>query len=125
MEKQFLKPQTAKTPEIHLNSLTGHFLVAGKSIPENAFEFYKPVFDWIFDYKLTPAQHTELVFKLNYFNSSSTEFILQLIKEMEKLHLDGFSSKVVWMFDREDEDMEEVGRDFQQIVQIEVELLAL
>lgn len=122
MEKQFLKPQTSKTPEIHFNAATGQLQISGKSIPENAYEFYRPIFDWLTAYRRQPASHTELIFRLNYFNSSSTEFILQLIKEVDKLHEAGFLSKVIWVYDEEDEDMEEIGRDFEQMVNVEVEL---
>ncbi len=124
MEKQFLKPQSSKTPEVHFNASTGKLLLTGKSIPENAYEFYKSIFDWLNTYKATPAEHTEMVFRLNYFNSSSTEFILQLIKEIDKLHKEGKSAAVVWMYDEEDEDMEEIGRDFQQMVDVPLELRA-
>jgi hypothetical protein len=122
MEKQFLKPQSSKTPEIHFNASTGQLHLTGKSIPENAYEFYKILFDWLTIYIQSPAAYTEMIFRLSYFNSSSTEFILQLIKEMDKLHAFGKDVKVIWVYDEEDEDMEEVGRDFQQMVSVDVEL---
>jgi len=34
------------TPQIEFDLVTGIFSITGRSLPENAIEFYKPILDW-------------------------------------------------------------------------------
>ncbi len=53
---------------------------------------------------------------MNYFNSSSAKFILDVIVEVHKFHLDGYSIKIDWYFDEGDDDMLETGEDLSDMV---------
>ncbi len=41
---------TAKTPTVEFSSETGVLELKGRSIPENAIDFFKPLVDWLDDY---------------------------------------------------------------------------
>ena len=49
---------TPKTPTIKFDVSEGIFEIKGRSIPENSVEFYKPLIDWLDDYKETPLDKT-------------------------------------------------------------------
>ena len=51
---------TPKTPEVVLDPAAGKILLKGRSIPENSIEFYKPIIDWIDQYKENCLDHTEI-----------------------------------------------------------------
>jgi hypothetical protein len=115
MEKLYLEG-SAKTPEIHFNFDTGVLELRGRSIPENSIEFFKPLNDWLDTYGSTPKQTTQIEVRLEYFNTSSSKCILDLFKRLEKLNGDTTQVLVNWYFEKDDEDMEEAGEDYQAIV---------
>ena len=112
-----------KTPTINLNAETGEMEFSGKSIPENSADLYGPVMDWIDDYIETPGEKTVFVVKLEYFNTSSSKYLLEIFRRFEKLFKTGKKVSVQWYYEQEDEDMQESGDDFRDILRIPVELI--
>lgn len=122
MEKIEIEP-TATTPKVVFRPEDGYFEISGKSLPENSFEFYKPLLDFIEEYTEKPFYTTSLVFKLQYFNTSSTSHFLRMIKKFEKIHSDGKQAQVQWFYDEEDEDMKEAGEDFKVLAKLPIEII--
>ena len=111
-----------KTPTV-LFDITGILEIKGKSIPENSLEFYRPVFEWLDIYSQSPAQKTELKISLEYFNTSSSKCLLDILRRLETINLSGKSNvKVLWFYDADDEDMMEAGEDYQALVKVPFEL---
>jgi len=123
MEKIILEA-TSTTPRIFFDPEAGYFEISGKSLPENSFEFYKPLLDWMEVYSENPVSQSALVFKLEYFNTSSTSHFLRLIKRLEKLYTEGRSAAVQWYYDDEDEDMKEAGEDFKLLSKLPIQILS-
>ena len=105
---------TVETPAIAFDRKTGVFEISGRSIPQNPGGFYGPVMEWIQDYAKNPHHTTRLIFKLEYFNTSSAKQILDMLYAMEKIP----GVTIEWHFDEEDEDMEEAGEEFAELVKI-------
>jgi hypothetical protein len=122
MENIEIEP-TATTPKISFRPTEGYFEISGRSLPENSFEFYKPLLDFIEAYAEKPESDTSLVFKLQYFNTSSTSHFLRMIKKFEKIFSDGKNAKVHWYFDEDDEDMKEAGEDFRVLSKLPIEII--
>ena len=116
---------TNKTPKVFFNALNGKMELAGRSIPENSFQFYEPLLQWIDEYAKSPQDQTSFTFKLDYFNTSSSMYILGILKKLEKMYIDGKNIKVFWYYDAEDEDMLQTGEDLRQIVKIPIEMTEL
>ena len=114
---------TSTTPRIYFDPEKGYFEISGKSLPENSFEFYKPLLDWMEVYSEHPNLSSSLVFKLEYFNTSSTSHFLRLIKKLEKLYDDGREAVVQWYYETEDEDMREAGEDFKLLSKLPIHIL--
>lgn len=114
---------TAKTPEIMLNSQTGEMLISGRSIPEDADEFWSPILKWFYAYASQPATSTRLVINLEYFNITSSKRILYLLYKMSDMSNNGHTVTVDWIYAEEDEDMYEVGKDFSSLVSIPFNIL--
>ena len=70
------------TPKIVLDKNNNRFELSGNSLPEDIIGFYRPVYKWIEEYSKQPNQSTKLVIKLNYFNSSSSKAVLDIINSM-------------------------------------------
>ena len=77
---------TAKTPTVKFNSDQGIIEIKGRSIPENTVEFYKPLVDWLEEYKAGPLPKTTVNIQLEYFNTSSSKCILDVFKKLEAIH---------------------------------------
>lgn len=78
--------QTAKTPQIDLNQLTGDLILSGKSIPENASKVYEPILNWVTKYILKARPITNLRLDLEYFNTVSILWIVKILKLLIRIN---------------------------------------
>jgi hypothetical protein len=108
---------TEDTPKIILDKGNGIFEISGRSLPEDSAEFYRPVLEWIEQYGEGPNPDTEFVFKLEYFNTASSKLILDVLSALEDIK----GMKILWYFHEDDEDMEEAGQEFSELVEIPFE----
>ena len=108
---------TADTPKIILDKENRIFEISGRSLPEDSAEFYRPVIEWINRYSQQPNAVTEFVFKLEYFNTSSSKLILDILSALEEIE----GMKIKWCYPEDDEDMEEAGKEFSELVEIPFE----
>jgi len=121
--ENILRESSAKTPAINFDAKSGVLLLKGRSIPENSIEFYKPLNDWLDLYGEKPLDETTIDMKLEYFNTSSSKCILDLLKRLEKINQAGSKVSVNWYFESEDEDMEEAGEDYQAIIKLPFKMI--
>lgn len=112
-----------KTPLVLFNASTGILRLEGKSIPENSVEFYRPLIEWMEAYAAQPSAKTVLELCLEYFNTSSSKCLLDVFKKLEHLSTSSEVS-ILWYYDIEDEDMREVGEDYQALLQVPITLIA-
>ena len=118
----FFLEATPKTPRLYFSKETGEFEISGRSIPENSIEFYKPVINWLDNYINQPNHHTLLVIKLEYFNTSSSKCLVEILRRLESL-ISQSIVKVKWCYEEEDEDMQESGEDFKEIMKVPIEMV--
>lgn len=123
--KDFLLDATPKTPEIKFEFKSGSFEMTGRSIPENSIEFYEPLLDWVNEYVQNPQDQTVLSIKLEYFNTSSSKCLVEILRKLEKIHQDGHPVEVAWYYEEEDEDMLESGEDFKEIIKVPFTMIVL
>ncbi|MDB2363442.1 DUF1987 domain-containing protein [Flavobacteriales bacterium] len=109
---------TPKTPTVNFDIESGLLELIGRSIPENSIEFYKPVLEGLDQYSGSPKEKTKVNIKLEYFNTSSSKCILDVLKKLEGIHKSGSEVIINWHFEEDDEDMEEAGEDYQAIIQV-------
>jgi hypothetical protein len=108
---------TEDTPKIILDKKNGIFEISGRSLPEDSAEFYRPVLEWIGSYAKEANASTEFVFKLEYFNTASSKLILDVLSALEDIQ----GMKIMWYYHEDDEDMEEAGQEFSELVEIPFE----
>ncbi|NOQ25778.1 MAG: DUF1987 domain-containing protein [Bacteroidales bacterium] len=109
---------TEKIPSICFNSESGKLDIQGRSIPENSIVFYEPLKEWLDLYSANPKQLTEVHFKLEYFNTSSSKSILELLKILAKIYSSGNSVVINWYYEKDDDDMLEVAEDYESILKL-------
>jgi hypothetical protein len=122
MENLFIEG-TLRTPTILLEADKGKIEFSGRSIPENSIEFYRPVVEWVEKYLEEPNERTTILIKLEYFNTSSSKSLYEIFKKFEGVFKSGKNVLVRWFYEQEDEDMQESGEDFRDILKIPFELI--
>jgi hypothetical protein len=110
--------EAQSTPKVVLDKTYGRFEITGNSLPEDVLGFYAPIFNWIEEYIKIPNQHTEIHIKLNYFNSSSSKAILDILTMLEPIINTGRTVEVVWHYLDLDEDMLSTGKEFEEILKV-------
>jgi hypothetical protein len=112
---------TEDTPTILFDKGKGVFEISGRSLPEDAAGFYKPVIEWLEGYKAAPNGNTDFAIKLEYFNTASSKLILDILSKVENIK----GSKVVWYHFSDDEDMKEAGEEFSELVEVPFEFKSM
>jgi hypothetical protein len=114
---------TDDSPEVILDKEGNRFEVSGKSLPEDVVEFYQPVIDWLDIYRKDPNPKTEFSFRLDYFNTASSKLILDILMIFEEMVEEGHGILVRWLSLESDEDMQEAGREYEEMVEVPFEHL--
>jgi hypothetical protein len=115
---------TPKTPTVNFTADNGILEIKGRSIPENAVEFYKPLVDWIGNYGDAAKENTEVNVQLEYFNTSSSKCILDVFKKLESIN-GKTNITIKWHYEEDDEDMLEAGEDYQAIINIPFKMIEM
>jgi uncharacterized protein YkuJ len=55
---------------------------------------------------------------MTYFNTASSKIILDILMRLEDLHNDGKNITVEWHYEEDDEDMQEAGEEYSEIVEV-------
>jgi hypothetical protein len=110
------KEKTKSTPEVNLDKSKEIFLIKGWSKPENTLEFYEPVMNWFTEYTNNPNPSTTLTIDMDYFNSSTSKVLLNIINILEVILKNGLEVKVTWHYG--DEDTLEAGEAYKSLTKV-------
>jgi hypothetical protein len=116
---------TQSTPAVSFIPSEGKIEIIGRSIPENAIEFYEELLNQIEAYLIKPHKLTEVTIQLDYFNSSSSVSILNMLKLLKQLYGNGFEVNVKWIYEEDDDDILNAGKNYQTILNIPFQFIAI
>ena len=60
-------------------------------------------------YKSEPAKSTDINFKLEYFNTTSSKMIFEVLKIAESMIKDGHQVNLNWYYEKDDPDLKDEG----------------
>lgn len=89
-------------------------VMSGESYPENSFELYDQLIQWINSYLNSSKQSLTLELNLNYLNTSSIRFMIDIFDLLESAFEDGKEVLVQWMFDDRNPRSSELGAEFKE-----------
>jgi len=115
---------TDDSPQVLLDQEDNQFEISGKSLPEDVVEFYQPVLDWLNVYKEKPNSRTEFNVKMIYFNTASSKLILDILMIFEQMVEEGHKVVVKWHSMQSDEDMQEAGKEYEEMIDVPFEHLS-
>lgn len=114
---------TSKTPEIGFKP--GSIFIGGRSIPEDAVSFYKPVVQWIENYVVNPEEETKVEFRIEYINSGSNRFIFNILKLLNECYKSGHKIIISWLFEEDDDTIKNLGMDFKGLLDVPFNLVII
>lgn len=126
MKKVIISP-TANTPKVVLDPDNNIFEISGESRPFDVPTFYQPLLAWLDEFFTHLSnmngniQPIDFIFNLEYFNSLSAKYILDLCKKLSKIHLEGYPINVKWQYEEGDDYMLETGQEMSKISKLPFE----
>ena len=113
--------QTDDSPRVILDPVDKLFEISGKSLPEDVLEFYQPVLDWLNAYREEPESKTIFNIRLIYFNTASSKLIMDIFLIFEEMVEEGHDILIKWHSNKSDEDMQEAGSEFEEMIAVPFE----
>jgi len=115
---------TPETPFVRFEPKKNVFEISGFSLPENVISFYKPVVDWLEEYFTNPNKETVFSFKIKYFNTASSKMLTRIFLKLEEMNDNGKNVLVKWFFNEEDDEMQEAGEEFKEIINLPIDIIS-
>ncbi len=112
------------TPRVNFSLQNKSLTIEGKSLPEDAREFYRPLIEWTNSIEGQPVESLEVKLFLSYFNSSSSKQLLKLFYALEDLNESGIKSTIQWSYKSSDLMMKEKGEELNELIELPFELVA-
>ena len=113
---------TKKTPMVLLDP-AGKIRISGRSIPEDASKFFDGILNWVDQYINNPSENTIVDVELEYFNSGSAKFVMQILRELSELMHAGKELKINWYYEEGDDDILERGEYYASILDIDINFI--
>ncbi len=123
MEPIIIK-ETEDTPKIIFDPDNNKFEISGRSMPEDVANFYSPLLNWLDEYAESPNEKSVISFKLEYFNTASSKALLDILMKLEEIYENGNDVLIKWFYPDDDEDMQEAGEEYSEIVDIPFEKIS-
>jgi hypothetical protein len=121
MEKIVI-PRSKSSPEVIMDYENGLLEIIGESYPENSLGFYKPVYDWL-NKCIQDKIQLKVNFKLNYFNTSSSKCVIDILDSLDKYFVNAGKVEINWYYEEDDEDMKETGEEFSSDLKVPFQLV--
>jgi len=116
--------KTNNTPSIYIDEANLLCRIEGSSYPEDAYEVYQHVLDWLSRVGFNFQAELVVEFDYDFLNSISHKKVWQILHELKQFYKNGKSVKVVWYYDENDDDIMEAGEDLAELMNIPFELVA-
>ncbi|HEY8937263.1 MAG TPA: DUF1987 domain-containing protein [Cyclobacteriaceae bacterium] len=113
------------SPAVKLIKASGHCSISGESYLEEPYEFYKKIADWFTNYIEAGGAAIQLDIKLNYFNTSSSRAILEMLRNLRNIQEKNGTSVVVnWHYpDPDDDEILMEGEDFKEECGLQINMV--
>ncbi|WP_420467249.1 biofilm regulation phosphoprotein SiaC [Panacagrimonas sp.] len=114
---------TQSTPAVRTGHAAGVMELRGDSYPENAFQFFEPVYRWVDDFLTAGAGPLLLKLHLVYMNTSSVKSMMDIFDRVEDAHKAGHEVALKWYYNPENERVAELAAEFKEDYAFPFEIL--
>jgi hypothetical protein len=114
------------TPYILLDAEKKVCMFKGRCIPENPNQYFLSILNWIEGLKNLKNDHLDIICKIQYFNTASAKYLLEIFKRLETVAIEGGNKITLnWYYETDDDDMKEAGEHFADLVKLPFNLTEL
>ena len=96
------------------NTSQGFLEMRGDSYPENSFEFFTPIFNWVEELLSQSDATLRMELHLLYLNTSSVKAMMDVFDLLEDAHEEGKKVSVAWYYDHDNERIAELAEEFKE-----------
>ncbi len=115
---------TNDSPEVVLDPENNLFKIAGKSLPENAPAFYKPILSWLHAYSKNSDVDFEFNFDVEYISTASTLNIFKVLLILQKMSKDTSNKiRVKWHYPIDNPDAKDDGERLGDLLDVDFKLV--
>lgn len=116
-------PASKKTPKIIFDPNKGYFEFSGIAMPEDTIVFFDPLIKRMKEYFKATDVPILFHFSVYYFNSLSSKMLYEMFKQIEKQYKKGKDIKIEWVYEEDDESMEEAGKLFLESIDVPYKMI--
>lgn len=107
-------PGSQSTPSITGDWNTGQLSMQGDSYPENSFDLFNQVINWVEQFLGETDTPLTLELRLLYLNTSSIRAVMDIFDMLEEAHMAGRQVAVNWHYDHHNERVAELAEEFKE-----------
>ena len=116
---------TEKTPKFILKPQSGSIKILGRSTMSSPHEYYNWITKEIEKYAENPIEKTHLFIDLEYYNTSSSKYLLNILKIVSRINQQTKKeAKIIWYFDEEDFGIIDDIALFSQLIDFKIHTIA-
>jgi len=108
------KEKTTSTPYILIDEEKNYMKFEGRSFHENVVDFFGDVNNWLDNYLAKDFGSFTFDFEMNYFNSSTSKLLHNMLTKMDKYVSDKKRVIINWITTEDNDIIIECGEDFQE-----------
>lgn len=118
------REKATSTPYVLIDEEKSYMKMEGKCFHEKTAEFFKEITDWLDEYLETNFGTFTFDNEINYFNSSTTKLLLNMMLKMDDHSTPKNKIIVNWITTKKNDIMIECFEDFQEdCVNLEINLV--
>lgn len=111
------RERTNNTPYVLIDEEKGYIRIEGECYLEDILHFFEEITDWLVSTLSTMTSPLTFDCALEYFNSSTTKLLYNILRAMDRAARDGKKVVVNWIADKGDDMIVECGEDFRDEVE--------
>jgi hypothetical protein len=108
-------------PSFIIKYQEGYIEIAGRSIPNTPMKFYNNLLVEVDKYVANASSKTTFHFKLDYFNTSSHRYLVEIFRKLNTLNKEHKTFNVIWYYSENDLDHKEIGEIMSKFLSLEFE----
>lgn len=116
---------TNSTPAVECMAEARSVTLSGESYPENSFEFFVPVLEWLQAALKDNQGGVTLNISLSYLNTSSIKCLIDMLEMLEDSHKAGAKVAVKWSYDEDNDRALEMAEEFREDITLPFDIVAV
>jgi hypothetical protein len=113
-QKNLTLAPTQSTPAVSTDWDKGLLVMTGESYPENTYEIFDSIIEWVEEFLRTEDRPLDLQLRLNYLNTSSIRAMIDIFDRLQAAADEGKAIAVSWFYDSRNPRSAELAEEFKE-----------